>query len=118
MWISKQVIRQNSIPAAECGTVTMNSSDGIEAVSTGTQRSIQLYAPYGYYCNIPEGERVILTQSSGEQAVLGVLSSPGALKSGEIKLCAPSGAYIYLKNDGSVLINGLKITREGKIIGL
>lgn len=37
------------------------------------------------------------------------------LKNGEIKICALSGAYILLRADGSVVINGTVIGKNGKI---
>jgi hypothetical protein len=35
---------------------------------------------------------------------------------GEVKITSLSGAYIHLKNDGSIELNGLLISKEGKII--
>ena len=37
------------------------------------------------------------------------------LKNGEIKICSLSGAYILLRSDGSVVINGAVIDKNGKI---
>lgn len=116
MWISKQVVKQSEKDAIECGKVTMNDNGKIEAVSTGLERSVKVYSPYGYCFCAPKGENLLLTQSGGEQVSFGFETDCTGLETGEIKLCAKSGAYIYLKADGSVEINGKTVSKEGQII--
>ena len=38
MWISKQIIKEQKVPAVECGKVTMSSNGAVEATSTGVER--------------------------------------------------------------------------------
>lgn len=117
MWISRQIIKQEHSLPIECGKVTMNVDGKIEASSTGVERNVGFYSPYGYAYCVPKGETLLLTQGGGEQVCIGVESDSSAVECGEIKITAQSGAYIYLKNDGSIVLNGLTISKEGKIIG-
>lgn len=117
MWISKQIIKEGTQPPTECGTLTMNTNGSIEAASTGMERSIELYAPFGYKSSIPSGTNLLLSQGGGQQVCIGVKSDASMLNLGEIRIESPWGGFIYLKADGSVEINGLLITKEGKLIG-
>ena len=116
MWISQQFARNAQVtPSVQSGRITLNDNGSVEAVSTGVQRSIGLCAPYGYMYSAPNGADMLLVSCAGEQTAIGVPMSADALKSGEIKIKAASGAFIYLKNNGSVVINGLEINRNGEI---
>ena len=101
MWISKQIIKEQKVPAVECGKVTMSSNGAVEATSTGVERNVNFYSPYGYNFCIPKGERLLLTQGGGEQVCIGVENDSSNVEYGEIKIMSLSGAYIHLKNDGS-----------------
>lgn len=116
MWISRQIIKEEKLPPTECGKVTMNSCGKIEAASTGVERNVDFYSPYGYVSCVPKGEKLLLTQGGGEQVCIGVESDSSAVGYGEVKITSLSGAYIHLKNDGSIELNGLLISKEGKII--
>lgn len=115
MWLSKQVIRKETQPQLENGKVTLSSNGALETVSSGVDRSLVHYAPFGYSYCAPLGENMLLTQLQGETAAVGVEMKKENVASGEIKLTSKSGAYIHLKNDGSVIINGLVINRRGEI---
>lgn len=115
MWISKQISKDNSFPVLQIGKSAVNSSGGTDAVSTVSQRNIEFYSPYGYRFLLPQNMNVLLAGEAGKQYGIGVLNGNSAMKPGEIKITAESGACIYLKADGSVEINGLKITKDGVI---
>lgn len=115
MWISRQIMKSQEQPALETGVSTLNRNGEVDAVSTGAERCINIYAPYGYSFSLPTGVDMLLTKSDGEQAAIGVLMKNSDVRPGEIKIKAASGAYIHLKNDGSVVINGLEINRDGEI---
>lgn len=53
MWISKQIIKEQKVPAVECGKVTMSSNGAVEATSTGVERNVNFYSPYGYNFCVP-----------------------------------------------------------------
>ncbi len=115
MWISKQTIKSESEPAVQNATVTLNDNGEIETVFTGAERSIKIFAPYGYSYSVPTGSELLLTRSSGEQVSLGTQMQNEDISEGEIKITSSGGAYISLRNDGSVCINGLVINSEGVI---
>ncbi len=113
MWISRQFSKHQTQPTVQAGISTMNSEGRIEAVSTGTERDIKMYAPYGYSFSVPAGVEMLLSRCDGQQSAVGVLMNGAEVRCGEIMISAASGAYIYLKHNGSVVINGLEIDRNG-----
>lgn len=114
MWISRQFGKAEQ-PIVETGKVTLNSNGELEAVSTGVQRDFSVFSPFGYCFSLPQGEDMLLIESSGEQASLGVVMKNENLQTGEVKITSSGGAYIHLRNDGTVVINGVEISKEGVI---
>lgn len=117
MWISQQMSKSHTEPSIQSGRVTLNGSGGLEAVSTGVDRSVDVFSPYGYVYSVPAGADMLLAGFDGRQGAIGVAMENGTLGVGEIKITSASGAYIYLKNDGSVEINGAVISKTGEING-
>lgn len=115
MWLSKKIVKSNSDNVAESGTVTITSSNSIEANSTVNARNLPTYAPYGYNTVTPVGEQVILVPSSDGQVAVGSRCVENALESGEVCIKSKGGATVMLKNDGSVVINSLVIDKNGVI---
>lgn len=115
MWISKQTVKSTELPLIQTGKVTMSGQNGVEAVSTSPQRNIEMYSPYGYYYSMPTGDNMLIARCDGNSVSMGVLMEDESLKTGEIKIVSQSGGYIYLKNDGSVVINGLIIDSKGAV---
>lgn len=116
MWLSKAIKQDNAENSVEYGSVTLSSGDTLEASSSVSVRATGAYLPYGYSSLPPIGEEVMLLPASDGQAVVGVKNSSTNLEAGEIEICSKGGARIVLKNDGSVIINSLKIDKEGKIV--
>lgn len=114
MWISRKIAGDTDVRVAEKGRVTMSSTD-FEAGGTVIQRSVESYAPYGYCSKAPVGEQVMILPSSDGQAVIGSLSDTANLNSGEIQITSKGGAKIVLKNDGTILLNSMVISKEGVI---
>lgn len=115
MWISRQITKARETPSVQTGTSTLNRNGQVEAVSTGAERNIKIYSPYGYSFSLPEGTEMMLAKSDGQQSAIGTLMHTDDIETGEIKITSASGAYIYLKNDGSVIINGLEIDKDGVV---
>lgn len=115
MWISKQTIRDEKAPQLESATVTLNANGEIEASSGGMERSVEMYAPFGYSFSALPGSRLLISRGSAEQACLGTRMKCDGISAGEIKITSPFGGYIYLKADGSVVINGLSVNKDGVI---
>lgn len=115
MWISKQIVKENSEPAAQTGKSTLNNKGSVEAVSSGVNRDLKLISPYGYSFSLPSGTDLLLMKADGSQLGIGVPSSADILKTGEIKIHTKSGAFIHLREDGSISLNGLIINKNGVI---
>jgi len=115
MWISRQTVKSSELPLIQTGKVTMSNKNGIEAVSSSPQRNIDIYSPYGYSYALPSGGNMMIAKCDGRSAATGVLMNSSELKTGEIKITSASGGYIFLRNDGSVVINGLVINKNGEM---
>lgn len=116
MWLSKMFSSSREDEKAEYGNVTMSVSDKVETASSVNIRETSTYSPYGYSAKLPVGERVMLVPSADGQAIVGTRNKEAKLEAGEIEICSKGGAKIVLKNDGSVVINSLTISKEGEII--
>ncbi|MCC8073164.1 MAG: hypothetical protein LIO62_03450 [Clostridiales bacterium] len=116
MWLSKQTVKGQENPTVQTGTSTLSTQNYIEASATGVSRDVRLYSPYGYSYSLPTGEKVLLAQTDGTQAGIGIAMAQQNLNEGEIKISSPFGGYIFFSNDGSVTINGLKINSNGEIV--
>lgn len=115
MWISRQTVKDSEPEPIQTGKVTMSGNNSIEAVSSSPQRNIDIYSPYGYSYALPSGVNMLIARCDAKSAAAGVLMNPVELKAGEIKISSAGGSYILLKNDGSVVINGLVINKNGEI---
>ena len=108
MWLSKRFNKtENS--AAETGIVTLNSNGFTEAAASDT------FSPYGYCYCAPVGEEVLIVNGSSGTVFAGTKMITPSMEQGEIEIKSLGGACITLKNDGSVIINGLVIDKNGKI---
>ncbi len=115
MWLSKNIGKNRENQTAENATITLNSTDETEASGSAKVRNISTYTPFGYSCAVPSGEDVLLIPSCDGSTALGTKNIPSGLEPGEIKIQSAGGAFFVLKNDGSVIINSLTITPDGKI---
>lgn len=115
MWISKQLAAESGETDLQTGKSTLNSNGKVEVVSSSVNRNVDMYAPYGYCFSLPAGNHILLAKGDGEQIGIGVSVDSSNLKTGEIKITSSSGGYIHLKENGSVVINGLTINRNGVI---
>lgn len=115
MWISKQIVKESSEPYAQTGKSTLNNNGSVEAVSSGVNRDLKLVSPYGYSFSLPAGTGLLLMKADGSQLGIGVPANDNSLKTGEIKITSKSGAFIHLRDDGSISLNGLIINNNGVI---
>ncbi|MCI6254282.1 MAG: hypothetical protein MR621_05765 [Eubacterium coprostanoligenes] len=112
--MSKRIVATSEKEVAEKGKVTL-SENQLEAGATVTRRNIDSYAPYGYKSVPPVDEDVIMLESNDGAVVLGALSKDEDIESGEVKISSLGGAYIILKNNGDIVLNGLVIDSRGVI---
>lgn len=114
MWLNEKMMKKNVSPEIESGNITLSGAE-VEAVSTTHRRAVDVYAPYGYSSMIPTGEEVLLVSGGSVSSVAGTKMKSPALKRGEVEIASKGGAKIRLLNDGTVLINGFEITKDGEI---
>lgn len=115
MWISKAI---NSVPVSqkpEKAVVTMATTGATEATGSFQTRDFIEFTPFGYASKIPQGTEVLMIPTSDGNACCGAKSASQSLTAGEIKITSPFGGYLHLKSDGSVVINGVVISIDGKI---
>ena len=116
MWLSKRQSAQSTAYAEE-GTLTINSSALTETSATMRSRNAADYSPYGYTSRTPVGEAVLLINGSGGCRA-GVRMAEKQIAQGEIEIESLGGAKIRLCNDGSIRLNGVVITADGRIINI
>ena len=57
----------------------------------------------------PVKEKAVVLPLADKEVCVGVISEVSSVQPGEILLKSKGGAEVYLKNDGSVYINGVKV---------
>lgn len=114
MWLSK-VFKNSRGYAAETGTVAIGGSATLKTSATVQSANVQSYAPYGYCAFAPAGEEILIINGSEGGVGAGVKMGSDALEEGEISIKSRGGAYIKLKKDGSVEINGFVFTANGSL---
>ncbi len=117
MWLTQQLLSRSKMRGNERGRVTMNEGGRLCVSAAVNEQRVEAYTPYGYTSLPPAGTQVLLIPSAQGSVCAGARGDPSGLKAGEIRLCAAGGASIVLKNSGEILLNGLVITRDGKISG-
>lgn len=114
MWISKRFKTRN-LPETQTGVLTLSTGEKTEAASSFNSRDLKSFAPYGYSFCAPVGEEVLLVGTAAGMSCAGTQMKSADLQSGEVSLSSLGNAEILLKNDGSVQINGVTFTADGKI---
>ncbi len=113
MWLSKMMAKGTADSRAQKGSVTISGASGVEAVTGGGARTLPAYMPYGYAGAAPVGEEVVVLPSTDGEIALGIKCKNDDLAAGEVRITSRGGAEIFLKNDGSVVINSLVIDKNG-----
>lgn len=99
MWISQNIRYR---PISDESHTTFSEPDGV-------------FLPYGFCSYAPSDEQALVIPTNCGEVAVGYKMKPQAIMPGEVTLFSKGGAYITLKNDGSVIINGLTITPQGTI---
>lgn len=101
---------------ATVAQVSFSEGSGFGAVSAAEHRDIPVFAPRGVAYRPCEGDNLLLVSADGVPVCTGVLSAADGIGIGELRLSSAGGASVHLKNNGEIVLNGLTITRDGKII--
>lgn len=96
--------------------VSYSDRQGFGSVAQQEDRDMPIYAPRGISYRPSEGDQLLLIPVEGANMCAGVRTNSAGLSGGELRLVSAGGASIYLKNNGSVLINGVEITKTGAVI--
>ena len=101
---------------AAIAQVSFSEHTGFGAVTQSESRGTPIFAPRGIMYRPCEGDRLLMLQADGAETCVGCLSMPDGIESGEIKITSSGGAAAIFKNNGEIHLNGLIITKNGKII--
>ena len=110
MWLSKQLRSAPPTADADLGVTTI-AGERVGVVTRGEVRSLPVYGPGGYIW-LPENGNGVLVIKGGpggeEQSVAGMLQkeAPKGMRPGEVYLYGPGGNSVYLRQDGTVEIQG------------
>ncbi len=113
-FITKSDRREHS--QATVAQVSYSGSLGFGALAAAESRGVPVFAPRGLSYRPCDGDRLLLVRADGADVCVGCLSSQAPVAEGELALASAGGARIHLKNNGDVTINGLTITKYGRII--
>jgi hypothetical protein len=98
------------------GTVMLSTQQGLQISACVDGAYLEQVVPYGMISKPCEQDEVLLLPvENGRYVLLGQVTDSSSLSPGEVLLKAKSGASVYLKSDGTVEINGLVISADGKI---
>lgn len=114
MWLTKQLISADRAGAVS-GLFTQ-SGDKFTLESGEPLPLGGMLLPYGY-CAMPMGcTEAVAIPNDGEHLLAGTITRSIDLRPGEIMIQSVGGAYIHLMASGEIVLNGVRITRDGQII--
>lgn len=93
--------------------VTNSNTQGLQTDLGRSSVAKQMLLPYGYFSRPPVNTKVYGLAVEGVDMILGTQGAPSAVATGEILLKASSGAFIHLKSNGTISLNGLIIGANG-----
>lgn len=117
MWLAKQAAqgRQRqpvSVQGAQMGE--------LYPLGEFEYRELPSCGPYGIYSRPPHKTDLMVLSTDGGKACIGAVTEPGeqpGLEPGEVLIRSAGGAEIKLCADGSILLNGLRISKSGQMQG-
>ncbi len=110
MWISESLSKTSiAKPTAVRGNVVGSKTGKTEVVSSAEYKGLKCVTPYGVISIPPVSEEAVVLPLVDNEVCIGVVTEVASVQPGEILLKSKGGAEIYLKNDGSVYINGAKV---------
>lgn len=115
MWLPKTII--NKVNRRPISSVTVENDESSESSVSGAQgyMAVEKASPYGIAYSAPKGMKSVIAPVGDSQVCVGVISfnpTQIQIEEGELLLFSSGGAKIYLKNDGTVVINGQTFSSE------
>ena len=114
MWLTS-LFEPEASTAGAVAPVSYAEGSQFGAVSEAEYRGLPVFGPGGSSYIPKEGERLLILRCDGGDLCAGVAGDPTGLLPGELRLGRPDGGNIHIRQDGSVVINGLVITADGQI---
>lgn len=119
MWLSKQMKPAAAVSGADLGMTTISGRQ-VGVVTRGEVRDLPVYGPGGYLWTPANGAAVLVIKGGPggeEQCVAGARPPEEAkrVEPGEVYLYGPGGNAVYLKQDGSVEIQGTAVSITGAL---
>ncbi len=119
MWLSGQMKRTLPTADADLGMTTI-AGDSVGVVTRGEVRALPVYGPGGYIWMPRNGEAVLVVKGGPggeEQCVAGVrqIAVPEGMRPGEVFLTGAEGASVYLKQNGTVELQG-RVEIKGSLV--
>lgn len=101
---------------ADTAKVTLATSSQVNVAGHTGLCGVRVVLPFGVQAIPVEGKEVVmLPLQNGEYVLLGNISKPMDIDSGELQFRSNGGACIKLKNNGEVSINGMIIGVDGTV---
>lgn len=122
LWLAKlsgtknQSPNQNQFVPAKVSSVQENQNFFVGAFE---YRDVAMCMPYGFFSRPHMGQEILMLDSNKRNVTLGAISESKqmpSIKEGEVIIRSNGGAYIHLKSDGCVSVNGLLISKTGQIL--
>jgi len=112
--ISRNISNKNKNLACITGRVTSSADRRIAAASPDGTVQFSIVAPKGIDYVPQMNDNSVVISSENERLCIGVRRDENLyeIESGELALYSQGGAYIILKNDGTVIINGQIFSAE------
>lgn len=114
MWITEQLGQKEGQAVATTADVTMTDKNKVSTSGSENLKGVPVFSPFGVQSIPPAGTTVLLVNADKGAVCCGSINNKGNLEAGEVKIYSSGGASIVLKNNGDILLNGAKITRDGK----
>ena len=114
MKISKNISNKNKNIACVTSRVTSSADRRIASECPDGTAQFSIVAPKGIDYVPQMNDNSVVISSENERLCIGVRRDENLyeIKTGELALYSQGGAYILLKNDGTVIINGQTFSAE------
>ena len=113
MWLSEEIASSGKeVSQPRLGCITKVQDDKVTVKADCVYDDIYVISPSGI-SSIPQVGDEVVVFPMGENAACGTINKRESFVSdGEVYLSTSSGAYVWLKNDGTVVINGQVFSKE------
>ncbi|MBR5381455.1 MAG: hypothetical protein IK136_02420 [Oscillospiraceae bacterium] len=107
MWLSRRMSGGHDADSAAVARVTMGGAE-LGVFREAEERRIPVFSPGGYVWQPETGEELLVLRCGGETCAVGKETGEGpeGMLPGEVLIRSKGGASIFLRNDGTIEIEG------------